>query len=147
MFLPPKGWLYGRVISTTATIGGSPSDNVPGFENCILIYIYSDLSRTKTPIPSTLHRNHLLVPPIATNERPWTMGFFETVDWRPLVDADVLPVHCFRTFSFKTPPKYYDDKGNELSERSEPCGHYGLDSFQTIDDAVSKALGIPQSKE
>jgi len=124
-------YFFGRVISTKANVGG--------FKNCVLIYIYNAKSKDKNRIPE-LRRENLLIVPIATNYRPWTMGYFENVCNRPLTKDDVLSVHCFRNLFTG---KYFDENNNELSKRIDPCGEYGLDSFRTIDDAISEALGIP----
>lgn len=124
-------FIFGRLISTTARVGG--------FEGCHLIYIYRTATPTKTQIPS-LDPHGLLVPPMATNQKPWTLGFFETVTHLPLVPArDVLSQHCFRDIR----GRFFDDQSRELPECIEPCGEFGLHSYRTIDDAISKALGIP----
>ena len=131
VFQMPDGlFRYGRVIRTDAVIGGFP--------NCTLIYIYSATSATKLPVPK-LTKEQLLVPPIGTNRQPWLRGYFETIECRPFDHDDVLKTHCFESPTFK---KYFDDQGRTLDDRCEPCGTYALDSYRTIDDAVSRALGI-----
>src|SRR5690606_1968335 len=105
----------------------------------ILIYIFSIESETKEP-PEHLPVMRLLIPPLMTNRLPWSRGYFETIAHREFDAGERLPLHCFYSLTFK---KYFDDSGNELPKRSEPCGFSGLDSYRTIDDAISKALGIP----
>jgi hypothetical protein len=77
-----------------------------------------------------------------TNTLPWSKGYFQTLENRPLGASDVLRSHCFRSSG----GKYYDESCVELPGPKEPCGDWGLHSFRTIDDAVSDALGIPQSQ-
>jgi hypothetical protein len=124
-------YMFGRVIRTDAMIHS--------MEDCILIYIYNDVSKDKNNIPK-LDKNNLLIPPIMTNKRPWTMGYFETIDHKPLIEVDVLQPHCFRDPTFG---KYYDEYNNELPSKIKPCGMQALHSYRTIDDEISDALGIP----
>jgi len=129
--LPPDGlFLFGRVISVDA--------NPLGVGGAYLIYVYRARARQKTRVPE-LFRGQLLVPPMMTNKRPWTMGYFEPVEKRPLGPMDVLPQHCFKD----SRGWYFDEQGNRLPAPVEPVGQWGLHSFRTIDDAVSGALGIP----
>jgi len=78
-----------------------------------------------------------------TNKRPWTMGYFKHVENRPLSVMDRLPQHCFKD----TRGWYFDQVGTRLAGPVEPVGSWGLHSFRTIDDEISKALGIPLSPE
>lgn len=134
--LPPDGlFLFGRVIATDVNAGGFPGSN--------LIYVYPTRSRERLPVPE-LHRGQLLVPPMMTNNRPWTMGYFEFLEHRDLAPTDRLPQHCF-----EDPLRgwYVDEKGSRLPNKAGPVGFFGLHSFRTIDDEISKALGIPLSPE
>lgn len=127
-----RGYFFGRVVRTDAKIRYG-SDG-------ILIYLFSIESDVKYP-PEHLPIMRLLVPPVMTNRLPWSRGYFETVAHRGFVPGERLPVHCFYSAATKS---YLDDDANELSERREPCGTYGLGSFRTIDDEVSDALGMPR---
>lgn len=109
-----------------------------------LIYIYAKGSPEKLAIPR-LRKEQLLVPPLIANHRPWTMGYFEFLEGRPLGTEDRLRQHLFR-----------DIRGwcvNERGERQEApvqpvvAGIYGLSSFRTIDDDVSKAIGLPRAPD
>jgi len=123
------------VISTTAKAG----PDMPA----ILIYIYSARSQRKEAPPlEQLSLKRLLIPPLMTNRRPWTEGYFENVMWQPLTPDDVLPQHCFRANG-----KYYDEQSREIDRAVEPCGIWGLESFRTIDDGISMALGIRLAPE
>lgn len=131
---PPDGsFLYGRVIDISAAIGP--------MKGCILIYVYRARSSEKVPIPELL-RGQLLVPPMMTNRLAWTKGYFELIENRPLTPMDRLPQHCFAR-SWTDPPQYFDEAGKRLLEPTPPVGEYGLQSYRTIDDHVSQALGIP----
>lgn len=128
-------FMFGRVIDTEAKIGP--------MINCILIYIYNAKSDHKHKIPE-LDKSKLLVPPIITNTLPWRRGYFENIAFREIEDHDVLLVHCFVDSMFH---RYYDEKNNRLPIKYEPCGDYGLDSYRTIDDEVSEALGVTLSED
>ena len=128
---PPDGaFLYGRVIAIDASIGP--------IKPCVLIYVYRARSTETSRIPELLRRQ-LLVPPIMTNRRPWTMGYFEPMEKRPLQPLDRVPQHCFED----SRGWYFDEHSNRLAKRVDPVGSRGLDSFRTIDDAISRALDIP----
>lgn len=128
---------YGRVIRLHTKIGG--------FEDVILLYIYRAFSRTKEKIP-TLDKRSLFLPPLGTNRRPWTMGYFETIESRPLKPRDVLPVHCFEDDTY-LPTRYVDEFGRRLKRKSKPYDSNGLDSFRTIDVQISLELGIRPSAD
>jgi hypothetical protein len=130
--LPPDGqYLYGRVVDTDA--------NPLGVGGAILIYIYRARSQDKSPVPE-LTRDALLLPPLMTNRLPWSRGYFEHLEHIALEPADRLPQHCFKDCVRKT---YRDEHGNRLKKPSGPVGEWGLHSYRTIDDEISKALGIP----
>ncbi|TMO83854.1 Imm26 family immunity protein [Pseudoalteromonas ruthenica] len=121
---------WGRVVSLTASVGG--------FDNCILIYIYKVQTETNDEVPELI-TSDILLAPIATNELPWKKGYFNNFENKTLSSDDLLQVHCFYDVLFK---KYFDDKGRQLESVYEPHGIYGLDSYRTIDDKVSEAIGL-----
>jgi hypothetical protein len=135
---PPDGqFLFGRVMSLNA--------NPLGVGDAVLIYIYAARSNDKNDVPA-LRVSELLVAPIMTNRQPWTLGYFEVVDERPLAPGDRLPRHCF-LFQAPTPVEYRDEMGNRLPGPVPPVGFWGLHSYRTIDDEISRALGIPLPPE
>jgi len=135
VMLPMDGlYVYGRVIRTDAMKSEDFNGN--------LIYIYRGFSKEKTAIP-VLDRESLLVPPIITNRLPWSAGYLEYLENRPLTAADVLEQHCFHDFR----GFYCDEYGARLAAASPPIGEWGLASYRTIDDEVSKALGLPIAEE
>ncbi len=127
-------FVFGRVIRTDASMrfGGSWP----------LIYVYRVFSADRLQIPP-LEKGNLLIAPAIVNRLPWSRGYFETVEHRPLQTEDILPVHCFHSAN----DSYYDADGKELSGRTEPCGLAGMHSYRTIDILVSQALGIPVQEE
>jgi hypothetical protein len=127
-------YYFGKVIRTDAAVGG--------FKGTTLIYLYKETSESKKIIPE-LRCTDLLVPPIATNSLPWTKGYFEVVSASSINSTDILSQHCFKDIR----GKFFDADDNVLSEAVAPVGEYGLHSYRTIDDAVSKALGIPLSDD
>lgn len=127
---------WGRVVSLTANVGG--------FNDCVLIYIYKTVTENGQTVPSSLSINDLLLAPIATNELPWKKGYFQLIDNQELTSEDLLEVHCFYDVLFK---KNFDDAGNQLDKSYAPCGSYGLDSYTTIDDKISEALGLELAPE
>jgi hypothetical protein len=128
-------FFFGRVVRLDASIFW--------MENCVLIYVYKAASEDKHRVPH-LSKTELLVPPILTNFLPWSKGYFETVEHRPLEEEDVLEIHCFWSCASRG---YYDEYSNRLPGRLEPCGEHGLDSYRTIDDKISRAQGIPLAPE
>jgi hypothetical protein len=135
MQMDGTNFLFGRVVSIDA--------NPLGVGGGILIYIYRANAPCKASVP-TLDRNRLLIPPLITNTLPWSRGYFEHIQSRPLAVGDVLPQH-----RFWDPLRgvFRDEQGNVVPDPSEPCSTWGLHSFQTIDDELSKAIGLPLSED
>ncbi len=110
----------------------------------VLVYIYKVRSEAKRLPPlAELRPTNLLLPPLMINRLPWSRGYFETIGNLPLGDEDALPRHTFRRFT----GQYFDEYNNQLSQPNEPVGEYGLQSYLTIDDAISDALGYPRIPE
>lgn len=120
---------FGRVIRTDAKAGD--------FDNMNLIYIYNAGSSNFTLLPS-LSKNDLLIPPLMTNDRPWTMGYFQTINHQELTTRDVLKLHVFRD----SRGWFFDDKNNRLKGNYRHYGGWGLTGYYGIDHYVSKALGL-----
>lgn len=131
--LQPAGhpFYFGRVIRLDAMIRI--------FKNCILVYIYNATSDDKANIPR-LSKFDLLIPPKMINRLGWSRGYFETVANIPLCEDEIIWPHCFKD---PLGGGYRDEYNHVLPHRFEPCGFYALGNFRTLDDEVSKALGIP----
>jgi hypothetical protein len=129
--MPDERYRFGRVISTSARIGP--------MEDCQLLYFYERATDTDDPPLHAFRPTRLLIPPCMTNRLGWRRGYFKTV-WRgPMRADDRLTQHCFWS---PTRKKYFDDCSNELPGPVEPVGTWALDSFRTIDDDLSLALGL-----
>jgi hypothetical protein len=134
VMLPPDGkYLFGRVVSTSALAGPSMPAN--------LIYVFKARSPVKSiPDASELRTDRFLIAPLMINRLPWSKGYFETLANRRLGEDEILKQHCFRSSEGRW---YYDEHCRELSGPIEPCGRWGMHSYRTLDDDISKALGIP----
>lgn len=130
------GYLFGRIVDPDTKIGGFRDGGV------ILIYIYEPVFDTMDPPPAgVLSRHQLLIRPLGINRLPWSRGYFHTVERRPLAPDDVLPRHVFHDTIGRS-DRYVDEHGN-LVESAESAGSWGLHSFRTVDDEISRALGLP----
>ena len=138
MGLPDSGYLFGRVISTSARWAmaeGSGTTN--------LVYVFSHRSESMAmPDRAHLRIQELLIAPQLINRLGWSRGYFQTVGHLELVDGEVLPLHCFRSFSSRR-PRWFDEHANELSGPVPPVGVWGVGNYRTLEDEVCGALGIP----
>ncbi|KAB2342932.1 hypothetical protein F8566_35800 [Actinomadura rudentiformis] len=120
------------------SMGDSP---MPG-DN--LIYIYSRKSKEKSVDPDALSSDKLLIPPTFINRQPWLKGYFENVANVPLKESDVLVKHCFYDPLKKV---YVTDAREILTDLIEPCGFFALNSYRTIGDSLSDALGVARADD
>jgi len=143
MKLPSGDYLFGRVI-----IGNAPRHRAP-MPQANLIYVYRWRSKSPKPEFSELKANNLLIPPVWTNQLPWTKGYFEIIEHSSLAKSDVLTQHCFSRAPLDSskPTDFVDEVGAKLSHRSEPCGEWSLVSYRWIDDRISDAVGIPRAPQ
>lgn len=126
-------FMFGRVIRTDAQVG-------PRIRGLNLIYVYDVRAPSKEVDPAELTPDRLLLPPMMTNALPWVHGYFETIERKPVIDQDRLRGHVFASSN----GRFYDDEDHEVPAASGvPIGSYGVHSYQTIDDEISKALGLP----
>ena len=98
-----------------------------------------ELQALVEPDRAHLSPSALLVPPMMTNRLPWSRGYFQTVAQWPLKPGDTLAQHCFLS---PLRGRYFDETYNELPGPVEPVGALVLDSYRTIDDVISEALGV-----
>jgi hypothetical protein len=130
--MPDGLYRFGRLIARGTHVFIRESNTVEH-----LVYFYRGESTSKQVIP-TLERSNLLIPPLVTNQKPWTMGFFEFIDRRPLANSDILNTHCFRDIR----GGFVDENEKELKREVQPCGERALYSYVGIDRELSKALGF-----
>lgn len=128
----PERYRFGRVVCTTAC---SMYDD----RESVLIYLYKAWSHSMEDIPK-LSPDDLLVDPIITNKRPWTMGYLATVAHRDLTPDDTLAHHYFIDVFQK---KVYDECGNEVADPVLPIYPRMLTSFMGISERISDELGYP----
>jgi Immunity protein 26 len=136
MQVPDGRFLFGRVVRTDAHCFA------PG---CILVYVFSYLSDQPTP-PARLLVRDLLIPPATINRLGWSRGYFMTVAHRPFEDGERMPAHFF----FDSLRRAYVDEDKRSVGRPPdgmPVGEAGLGNYRTLDDDVSRALGIPPAPD
>ena len=147
--LPESGDVFGIRLATGPRIFGRviiarpPRTEAPMPESNLL-YIYKHLPAGDLPDYSQLTPASLLIPPVWTNRKGWTLGYYTTVRRGSLAATDMLGEHCFEdAFS----ERYRNERGEIIPHRVEPCGLWGLVSYRWIDDRLSDALGIPRAPE
>lgn len=134
---------FGRVIRTDCVIvareysGESFLGYGPAVSDLILVYIYNSFSKVKCG-PLALNPRDLLIPPQLINRLPWSHGYFETIEHRSLMQADVIP----HSFYNSVEEKYVDEVGRPTKKKSARRNVLGFGSFRTIDAQISRALGI-----
>jgi hypothetical protein len=128
---------FGRVIDADL-----PPDHE--FAGAFLVYIYDTTSETAALPAGALTPDRLLVPPLFTNRQGWLRGYFLTLGSEPIRAGDRLEQHCFEDW---VRHGWVDENHVAMPERIEPCGEWGLFSHRTIDDTVSRALGIPEAAD
>ncbi|GAA3073862.1 Imm26 family immunity protein [Streptosporangium carneum] len=129
-----RGHFFGRVI-----IPSMPGDH-PLTEASCLLYIYEFESSSTSIDFETIGVRSFLIPPVFTNRRPWTMGYFQTLANVPPGEQDVLGQHCFWDVPFR---RYVDEMRRPIQGKIEPCGMFGLASYSGISSEVGAALGLP----
>lgn len=135
MQIPDGRYLFGRVVRTDANCFA------PG---CILVYVFRYLSHEQMPPPRMLVED-LLIPPATINHLGWSRGYFVTVQRRSFETGERLPVHYFEEVMRWNRRQYVDEDRKPLGDPPSGLlvGDAGLGNYGTIDDAVSRALGIP----
>ena len=134
MRLPDGRHLFGRVI-----LADRPRESAP-MPKANLIYVYDHVSE-EISHPDELSTAGLLLPPIFTNNLPWSKGYFFKVAHATLREDDLLKRHCFQRWTGEC----LDEAGNRLDGPLEPCGEWVLMSYRMIDDLISDAMGIPRA--
>lgn len=138
MRIPDGRYLFGRVVRTDANCVA------PG---CILVYVFRYLSHEPVP-PPRLPVSDLLIPPATVNRLGWSRGYFMTVGRRPFEDGERFPVHYFDDEPRRGrwgKRRFVNEDGEPVGRppRGAPVGTAGLGNYRTVDDDVSRALGIP----
>jgi hypothetical protein len=103
----------------------------------VLIYVYN-LIRDEPIPPAVLLRTELLIRPEILTRKPWSQGYFQNLRRCELSPEDAFPRHCFEFGG-----RYWDEFSRPVASRFDPCGTAGVGNVSTLDDAISRALGIP----
>ncbi|MBQ4859243.1 MULTISPECIES: Imm26 family immunity protein [unclassified Pseudoalteromonas] len=132
---PEKKYIFGRIMTLDSEVGGFP--------DCIKIHIYNVISE-QIEIPKNLIQEPLLVAPVFINKLGFSRGYMPVIGniaVEPNQNDDgacylkVFPSCC-----------HVDEAGNEIEE-NELEGVWGLGNYRTMDDSISKALGIPEAPD
>ncbi|MCE5199648.1 MAG: Imm26 family immunity protein [Armatimonadota bacterium] len=127
---------------SSASVRGIPTMNIADDflinEYSALIYIYKGLYKSKADIP-TLRKDELLLPPMKVDPHIWGRWRFIPVGYEPLNEKTLLPKHCFYDIFLD---KCYDEYLNEVEIPREPIGESRIYSVESVDKAISNALGI-----
>ena len=115
------GGLLGRVVSTSAIVGPT--------HGCNLVYVYRP--------GSDLKREQLLTAPMVTTRAPWAHRYFEFLRSEPLLPGDFFEQHAFRDDH----GRLYDEEGRPLEAAAAPIGEWRLLDVESIDAAITRALG------
>lgn len=133
--MPDGMFRFGRLIAMDVPLFGA---NI----GTNMVYFFRGASLDKVA-PQELQPTDLLLPPLLVNQKPWTLGFFEVIDRRPLKAGETLAVHCFRSPLLRYGRvQYFNEAGIEIEQSVEPCGFWALHSYRTVDDALSDVLGF-----
>lgn len=134
------GYLFGRVVDTNTRIGGFPG-------GVILTYMYRPLLPSMDPPhDSVLDPHDLLIPPFGINRLPWSRGYFHVIDHRPLRQEDVLATHVFHD-TVHRPSRYVDVHGRVVPKPNHAVAEFALQSYRTIDDIISRIVGLPLAQD
>ena len=135
MRLEGRGWLLGRVISTTARIGPWG-----GWDGAILLYVFGPVQEHPT-VPESLSVDHLLIAPVLLDRSLWRAGYIVFLENREIKDGEKLRQHCFE-YPALLQPTFLDENGRRLDSRTDPCGLSALTLLRGLDERLSTALGL-----
>jgi len=128
------GYYYGRVIKVNVKSGFGDAE-------AALIYLYDYCQNEREPVPDTLDKKQLIIPPLMINYLPWRKGYFETLINRPILKEDVYSAHCF-----KDPMRdlCFDENGSIIKRipNDSIFGEYGLSSYGYVHRLLSKKLNL-----
>ncbi len=135
--LPNDGkYVFGRLIKRDVSFGRSP------FGGSNLVYIYKERSKSTEVDVKLLSPDSLMLPPLYVSKALWTSGFAVRVMKSEVTSNDLLKQHCFEDRR-RTLIKYFDENGNELPMKTEPCGEWRyITSMIHFDNILSDALNI-----
>ena len=128
---PVEGQFYfGKVIKTNLV-------SIDSFINgSTLIYIYQYCSGEKV-IPHDLENKEFLIPPAVVNNRPWSMGYFETI-----CNVEVSEKEKNADFAFWDVLReiFVDINKQPVKKKPKYWSDFGLGSYGVIGKEVQKAI-------
>ncbi|MGB4762207.1 MAG: hypothetical protein WBP12_02510 [Candidatus Saccharimonas sp.] len=129
------GFLVGRLLSTDAfwSVGQSGAN---------MVQIFNTVFNSREEAFRGRVEN-LLIAPVLTNNLPWSKGYFQALP-EEATTTFATPHMNYHFFHAQT-AAYYDHTGRVVPHPEQPVGEFLLDSYLTIDDKVSDALGIERA--
>jgi hypothetical protein len=128
------GWLHVRLVTKRAAyMPGSPA----GKDVCPLFYIFNGVAADPFRRKKFLVTD-LLMPPLLACAW-WEEGFWLPLSSRPFEAGERLATHCIVN-PLRQPPVYFDELGQVLPARVEPCSVAGVHSEQCVPYAAQEAL-------
>lgn len=133
-----EGFLHGRVVNLAAL--SSSYSTTP----MLLLYFYQGLSISPEVFPTeSFSPPKLIIPPVITNTMGWRRGYFQTIGNIELTPDQLLSRHVFRGLGHES--EQFWDEYNSPVHSATLSGHQigikALDSYLTIEDSISRALG------
>lgn len=130
-------YYYGKVIEESHDCSFQIGSGWP------LIYLYEEHSN-ELIMPETL--SNILVAPLITNYRPWSMGYLYTIGNIPVtkkeMELDCGFEDCLLTDFNYSNCFYRNVKGEKINHKPKYTTIFGLSSFSGINYELCKALGI-----
>lgn len=135
---PIKGiYYYGKVINDSHKCSTGIELEWP------LIYFYNYHS-TKIKLPENL--TDILIAPILTNHKPWTMGYFYTIGNIPVTELEKNLDCGFKDFPItdfnQEHPFYRNIYGEIIDYIPKYSTRFGLSSYMGVNYDICKVLGI-----
>jgi len=129
-------FLFGRIVAVDVAFGGFES-------GCIGVHIYRAESRSAN-LPEGLIESDLLIAPHYVNRLGFSRGYMPVIGSIPLCAADKRMDVCYRD---AVRNRLVDDSGSPVDQPRRFIGFFGMGNFETLDEEISRALGIPPESE
>lgn len=112
----------------------TPAGRFPGG---VLAYLFEPAFAEIPAEAPELGTDRLLMPPIFTHRKVWSLGYFRTFTHAPLRPGQLLPQHCFLDGPNE---EYVDENDQVIDRRHEPCGRFSLASLAMLAEEVGEAV-------
>ena len=124
-------YFFGRIIALGVVFGGFPGG--------IRVHVYRKKSDSEV-IPQGLIESDLLIAPQHINRLGFSRCYMPVVGNIPLCAADTRSDVCYYD---AVRSRFVDESGQVLDRRRAIVGEYGMGNYRTMDDQISRALGLP----